>query len=109
MILLVVRSFYRIIILCIKMKYGRTEGKKIVLHADIGGNVDQNELWAILDSVDSDVEEEIDNLMIDSDTEFETIIDDAAALMESSQATDNVLLITNNSLEAVVHTDLCTI
>ena len=37
--------------------------KKIVLHADIGGNVDQNELWAILDSVDSDVEEEIDNLM----------------------------------------------
>ena len=89
------------------MKYGRTEGKKIVLHADIGGNVDQNELWAILDSVDSDVaEEEIDNLMIDRDTEFETITDDAAALMESSQGTDNVPLITDNSLEAVVHTDL---
>ena len=89
------------------MKYGRTEGKKIILQADIGGNVDQNELWAILDSVESDVEEDIDNLLVDSDTEFETITDDAAALMDTSEENKNKIpLVTDNSLEAVVHTDV---
>ena len=89
------------------MKYGRTEGKKIILQADIGGNVNQNELWAILDSVDSDVEDDIDNLLVDSDTEFETITDDAATLMETIEENKTKIpLVTDNSLEAVVHTDV---
>ena len=63
------------------MKYGRTEGKKIILEAAVAGNVDQDELWAIFHRVDSDDEEDIDNLMVDSDTEFETITDMAASLV----------------------------
>ena len=90
-----------------KMKYGRAEGKKLILQADVGGSVDQNELWAILDTVDSDLEEDIDNLLADSDTEYETITDAAATLME--KADNNVerhLLAAKTSLEAVVHTDV---
>ena len=99
--------YYLIYIHIERMKYGRTEGKKIILQADIGGNVDQNELWAILDSVDSDVEEDIDNLLVDSDTEFETITDDAATLIETIEENENKIpLVTDNSLEAVVHTDV---
>lgn len=48
------------------------------MHADISGNVNQDEFWAILDDIDSDVEENIDNLLVDSDT------DDAAAVINSS-------------------------
>lgn len=48
------------------------------MHADISGNVNQDEFWAILDDIDSDVEENIDNLLVDSDT------DDAADVINSS-------------------------
>ena len=84
------------------MKYGRTAGKKIILQTDIRGNVNQDELWAILDSVDSDLEEDVDNLMVDSDTEFETIADDAANLLQNDWK-ETEILISSNYLEAVVH------
>ena len=84
------------------MKYGRTAGKKFILQTDIRGKVNQDELWAILDSVDSDLEEDVDNLMVDSDTEFETISDDAAKLLQNDWKETEVL-ISSNYLEAVVH------
>ena len=87
------------------MKYGRTEGKKIILKADIAGNVDQDELWAILDRVDSDAEEDIDNLMVDSDTEFETITDMAASLVNDVDDSNKIPVLHEISLEAVVHTE----
>ena len=89
------------------MKYGRTDGKKIILHADIAGNVNQDQLWAILDTVDSDFEENIDDLMVDSNTEFRTITYDATALINNVEEakSSKMPLLTENTLEAVVHTD----
>ena len=87
------------------MKYGKTEGKKIILEADVAGNVDQDELWAILDRVDSDAEEDIDNLMVDSDTEFETITDMAASLVNDVDDSNKIPVLHKISLEAVVHTE----
>ena len=40
------------------MKYGGTDGKKIILHANIAGNSNQDQLWAILNTVDSNFEED---------------------------------------------------
>lgn len=88
------------------MSYGRTKDKKIILQADIAGNVNQDELWAILDGVDSDVEENIDNLLVDSDTEFETITEDATAVLNSNDKKSKIPLLSKNSLEAVVHSDI---
>ena len=65
------------------MKCGRTDSKKIIFHTDILWNANQDQLWAILDTVDSDFEEDIDNLIVDSNTEFETITYDATALMNN--------------------------
>ena len=89
------------------MKYGRTDGKKIILHADIAGNVYQDQLWAILDTVDSDFEEDINDLIADSDTEFETITYDATTLINNVEEakSSKMPLLTENALEAVVHTD----
>ena len=70
-----------------KIKYGRTDGKKIILDADIAGNVNQDQLWAILDTVDSDFEEDIDDLMFNSDTVFETITHDATAPINNVEET----------------------
>ena len=53
------------------------------------------------DSVDSDLEDDVDNLMVDSDTEFETISDDAAKLLQNDWKETEVL-ISSNYLEAVV-------
>ena len=65
------------------MKCGRTDSKKIIFHTDILWNANQDQLWAILDTVDSDFEEDIDNLIVDSNAEFETITYDATALMNN--------------------------
>ena len=70
-----------------KIKYGRTDGKKIILDADIAGKVNQDQLWAILDTADSDFEEDIDDLMFNSDTVFETITHDATAPINNVEET----------------------
>ena len=89
------------------MKYGRTDGKKIILHADIAGNVNQDQLWAILDTVCSDFEEYIEDLMVDSKSEFETITIDATPLIKNVKEakSSKMSLLTENALEAVVHSD----
>ena len=90
-----------------KMKYGRADSKKIILHAGIVGNVNQYQFWAISDIVDTDFEENIDNLMVDSDTEFEAITYDATALINNVEEgkTSKMPLLIENALQAVVHTD----
>ena len=56
-------------------KLGRTYGKKLRLKFDTSGIADQDHLHA-LDSVESDNEDSINNLIGDSDTEFEAVGDD---------------------------------
>ena len=46
--------------------------------------MDQKQLWAILDTVNSDYEDDIDNLLGDSDTEFEAITEDASVFLQIS-------------------------
>ena len=55
-------------------RFGKTSGKKIKLHVDISGNLNEDEVLALLDSVEDDIE----NLINDCDTEFELITEDAA-------------------------------
>ena len=52
-------------------KLGTEVGKKVRLQFDISGKADQTQLFALLDAVPSDDEDEIDNLMADSTTEFQ--------------------------------------
>ena len=87
-----------------KIEYGETDG---ILDADIAGNVNQGQLWAILDTVYSDFEEDINDLMVGSDTEFETITYDANALINNVEETKSskMSLLAEYVLEAVVHTD----
>ena len=89
------------------MKYGRTDGKRIMLHADIAGNVYQDQLWAILDTIDSDFEEDVNDLIVDSDTEFETVTYDATTLINKveEKKSSKMPLLTQNALKAVVATD----
>ena len=44
--------------------------------------------------------------MIDSDTEFVTITDDTAALMENTYKDNKVTLITDNLSETIVHVNV---
>ena len=69
--------------------------KKVTLHCDMTND----EIFAILDSVQSDEENDVENLLNDSDTEFECITKDAEDFLmnaESSATQENVL-------EAVIH------
>ena len=69
--------------------------KKVTFHCD----VTNDEIFAILDSVQSDEENDVENLLNDSDTEFECITKDAEDFImnaESSATQENVL-------EAVIH------
>ena len=61
----------------------------------------------ILDTVDSDFEEDINDLIADSDTEFETITYDATTLINNVEEakSSKMPLLTENALEAVVYTD----
>ena len=63
--------------------------------------MDQDELWAILDGVESNVEEDIDNLVADDDTEFETMTTAAEEVL--NKELNHRTLITTNTLEAVIH------
>ena len=58
---------------------------------------DTNEVFALLDAVGSDDESDIKNLIEDSDTEFATLTNDAAALFMEDTAGSS------NHLDAVVH------
>ena len=64
----------------IMLKFGTSCGKKVRLDLDISNKVDTNEVFALLDAVGSDIE----NHMEDSDTEFTTLTDDAAVVMEDT-------------------------
>ena len=77
------------------------------MHAGIVGNVNQYQFWAISDIVDTDFEENIENLMVDSDTEFEAITYDATALINNVEEgkSSKMPLLIENALQAVVHTD----
>ena len=69
--------------------------KKVTFHCDMTND----EIFAILDSVQSDEENDVENLLNDSDTEFECITKDAQNFImnaESSATQENVL-------EAVIH------
>ena len=69
--------------------------KKVTLHCDMTND----EIFAILDSVQSDEENDVEHLLNDSDTEFECITKDAEDFImnaESSATQENVL-------EAVIH------
>ena len=57
-------------------KLGRTYGKKLRLKFDASGIADQDHLYILLDSVVSDNEDNINNLIGDSDSEFEAVSDD---------------------------------
>ena len=84
------------------MKYGREDGKKIILKTDISGNIDQEDLWAILDGVGSEDEEDLDNLIVGSDTEFEPMSDDARRVLETVTSNSQVPLLTSNCLKAII-------
>ena len=60
-----------------------------------------------MDTADSDFEEDIDDLMFNSDTVFETITHDATAPINNVEETKTSKMpqFTENALEAVVHTD----
>ena len=62
--------------------YGRPNWKQLRLGLDISGKVDQKQLWAILDTVNSDDDGDIDNLLGDSDTDFEAITEDASGFTQ---------------------------
>ena len=69
--------------------------KKVTFHCDMTND----EIFAILDSVQSDEENDVENLLNDSDTEFECITKDAVDFImnaESSATQENVL-------EVVIH------
>ena len=63
-------------------KLGQTYGKKLRLKFDTFGIADQDHLYALLDSVVSDNEDNIKNLIGDSDTEFETVSDDVTEILQ---------------------------
>ena len=56
-------------------KYGIQDGEKNRLKLDISGQTDCNEVYALFDDIRSDDEEDIANLLEDSDTEFDALID----------------------------------
>ena len=80
------------------MGYRKQKGKKIILKTDIGGNVDQGELWAIIDSVGIDDEEDMNNLLEDNDTKFELMTDDAMKALSKDENSNEIPLVTSNSL-----------
>ena len=84
------------------LKYGVTSGKKIRLKFDISGNVNQEELHAVLDGVESDMEEDIDSLIADSDTEFEVVTKDAQHFLTSDSDSD-VDQARGQGIDPVVH------
>ena len=61
-------------------KLGRTYGKKLCLKFDTFEIADN--LYALLDSVVSDNEDNINNLIGDSDTEFEVLSDDVTEILQ---------------------------
>ena len=63
-------------------KLGRTYDKKLRLKFDAFGIADQDHLYALLDSVVSDNEDNIKNLIGDSDTEFEAVSDDVREILQ---------------------------
>ena len=63
-------------------KLGRTCSKKLRLKFDTFGIADQDHLYALLDSVESDNEDDIKNLIGDSDTEFEAVSDDVTERLQ---------------------------
>ena len=74
------------------------KSKKILLPLDISGNVNQDELWAILESVNSDDEDALNNLLGDSDTEFELITNDAAIIVHKDVNGNKTDLVTKNCI-----------
>ena len=63
-------------------KLGRTYGKKLRLKFDTFEIADQDHLYALLDSVASDNEDNMKNLIGDSDTEFEAVSDDVTEILK---------------------------
>ena len=63
-------------------KLGRTYGKKLRLKFDTFGIADQDYLYPLLDSVVSDNEDNIKNLIGDSDTEFEAVCYDVTEILQ---------------------------
>ena len=55
--------------------------------------MDQGELWAIIDSVGSDDEENMNNLLEDNDTEFEPMTDDAMKALSKDENSNEILLL----------------
>ena len=87
-------------------KYGFTRGKKIRLKLDISGQADSEEIFALLEAVGSDNEEDIENLLGDSDTEFEALSEDAKEILQQPESdTDNGEL-RIKQLDAVIHLDV---
>ena len=83
-------------------KLGQTCGKKLRLKFDTSGIADQDHLYALLDSVVSDDEDEINNLIGDSDTEFEVVRNDVTEVLQEDKTGDNDV-ISINQIDAVVH------
>jgi len=72
--------------------------KKIIYSID---KLSSDEIYAILDRVDSEDEDNIDNIMNDSDTEFATSDNPTTSEIEgSNRPTDHAL---ERGLEAVIH------
>lgn len=86
------------------LAYGIRSGKKVRLPIDIAGKVDQKYLVALLDAVCSDDEDDIENFMCDSDTEFEPVSDDVQEFLDDNssedQTSDSVRV---HQLDAVCH------
>ena len=56
----------------------------------------------ILDGMGSEDEEDLDNLIVDSDTEFKPMSDDARRVVETVTSNSQVPLLTSNCLEAII-------
>ena len=68
------RNWYLFYVFISKLE--RTYGKKLHLKFGTSGIADQDHLYALLDTVVSDNEDNINNLIGDSDSEFEAVSDD---------------------------------
>ena len=69
--------------------------KKVTFHCDMANN----EIFAILDLVQSDEENDVENLLNDSDPEFECITKDAEDFIMNAESPATQ----ENVLEAVIH------
>lgn len=97
-----------------RKRCGVTDGKKVRLDLDVcTGKLDSQQIYALLDAVVSDDEEDIAMLIDDSDTEFVTVSDEASdfilserdTISDSSQSTAELDGVETIQLDAVVYTD----